>query len=362
MIIAVDANEANIKNRVGIGRFASNVLNGLYQINARKTDPIDFHILLKSAPLPHMPGPSLKWRYQVLSPAFLWSQLALPAYLMFTKSTPRLLFSTSHYSPKLNFIPSIISVMDLSYLYFPQMFKHTDLYKLKYWTAMSVKKAKKIITISNFSKNEIVKYYGIDSDKIIVVYPGVDGKIYKPKRTLGKKDYILYVGTLQPRKNIIGLIDAFSQVKLKNKLHLKIVGQKGWLYQNIFDEVKKRGLEKKIIFSDYVKEDELVSLYQNAVCLVLPSFYEGFGIPVVEAFACGCPVVAADSSSLPEIVGGAGLLIDPNVPSSIAKAIDRIYSDNNLRESLITKGLTRSKAFNWQSASQIIYKTILNTI
>src|SRR3989344_8647222 len=292
MIIAVDANEANIKNRVGIGRYAANVLKGLYLINGPKQHPKKFQIYLKNSPLSHLPKPSSFWQYKVISPSFLWSQLALPLHLIFQKDKPDLLFSTSHYAPKFSIVPSVICVMDVSFLHYPELFKTTDLYKLKNWTAMSVDKAEKIITISQFSKEEIIKYYNVSPNKIIVAYPGVDRNRYKPNKTFKKRDFILYVGTLQPRKNIIGLIEAFCLLKNKNNLHLKIIGQKGWLYQDIFREVKKRGLESKIIFTDYVTEDKLISYYQDAFCLVLPSFYEGFGIPVIEAFACGCPVVA----------------------------------------------------------------------
>ena len=119
---------------------------------------------------------------------------------------------------------------------------------------------------------------------------------------------------------------------------------------------------EKIIFSEYVSEKELISFYQNAVCLVLPSFYEGFGIPVIEAFACGCPVIASNSSSLPEIVGNAGLLIDPNQPASIATAIDSVCSDQHLRQSLIKKGLIRSKSFNWENTAHIVYETIIKNV
>src|SRR3989344_443798 len=355
MLIGIDANEANIENRDGIGRYAYNLLRGVYDLNEKNKNAHQFLIYLKSPPLPQLPGPSPNWQYRVLRPSFLWSQLALPIHLIRASNRPQLLFTTSHYLPFISTIASIVSIMDLSYLPYPKLFKFSDLYKLKNWTAASIRKAKKIITISNFSKREIIKYYFVDPARIVVAYPGVDRDLYKPKKLHGKKDFILYVGTLQPRKNIKGLIKAYSLSQNLDKLRLVIAGAKGWLYHDIFTEVKNRGLVGKIIFSEYVSEKELISFYQNAVCLVLPSFYEGFGIPVIEAFACGCPVIASNSSSLPEIVGNAGLLIDPNQPASIATAIDSVCSDQHLRQSLIKKGLIRSKSFNWENTAKIVY-------
>ena len=317
--------------------------------------------MLKKTPLESFPPASAHWSYRVLYPSFVWSQLAFPLNLMFSMPKPDLLFSLSHYSPRFTGIPSVVSVMDLSFLHYPQMFKKSDYYKLKNWTAFSVKKARKIITISNFTKGEIIKFYKIDPGRIIMAYPGVDRNIYRPSKTPSKKDFILFVGTLQPRKNISGLLTAFSNLNQKDKLHLKIVGKKGWLYKDIFEMVKKKGLEKKVLFSDYASEKDLISYYQNALCLVLPSLYEGFGIPVIEAFACGCPVIAANSSSLPEIVGNAGLLVNALNPGAITRAIDRISADKGLSRALIKSGITRSESFNWENTARIIYTTLTDS-
>lgn len=361
MTIAIDANEANIKNRVGIGRYAFNVLNGIYRLAKNQNGKIKFNIFLKNSPLNDFPAVSEFWQYRVLKPARLWTQVALPFNLFWEKDKYDLLFSTSHYSPLLSTVKTIISVMDLSYLHFPLLFKKSDLFKLKYLTNLSVKKAAKIITISNFSKSEIIKNYGVLPEKIIVANPGIDFDKFKPDHSVIKSDYILYVGTIQPRKNLNTLLVAFKMLKDLQKLRLVIVGQKGWLYHDFFKAVKKMGLENKITFTDYATESELISYYQGALCLVLPSLYEGFGIPVVEAMACGCPVVASNTSSLPEIVGKAGLLIDPLSPPSIRDAIDKIYSDNRLRQELILKGQNRSKDFNWEKTGKIIYTTLTET-
>ena len=360
MNIAIDANEANIIKRVGIGRYAFNVLWGIYNIAKKSREKVKFVVLTKSQPVADMPISHSFWQYKVLNPGFLWTQIALRRYLKVINEKPDLLFTTSHYAPYLTDIKTIISIMDLSYIHYPKLFNRIDLIKLKYLTALSVKKARKIITISKFSKSEIVNFYGINPDKITVAYPGVETDIFKPAKTENNSSYILFVGTLQPRKNIAGLIKAFKLISSDHNLKLVIAGKKGWLYENIFSEVRKYGLQDRIIFKDYVNEYDLIKLYQKAVCFVLPSFYEGFGIPVIEAMACGCPVIVSNSSSLAEIVGNAGLRINPYKHEEIAKAIIKVISDKDTREKLKVEGIRQAKNFSWQKTSQIIYTNLIS--
>lgn len=355
--IVIDANEANVKNRVGIGRYAFNVLKGLYERSNSSDISTDFEILLKSTPLTDLPKETPNWEYKVLNPPLLWTQIALSYYLTTLKSKPQILFSLSHYAPLISHIPSVISIMDLSYLHYPELFRKSDLLKLKYLTYLSAKKAKKIITISEFSKKEIIKHYNINPNNIIVAYPGVDTNVYNPKPNTNTSDFILFVGTLQPRKNIIILIEAFSKLN-NNNLKLKIVGKKGWLYDDIFTLVNKLNLQDRVLFANYVSEKELTANYQKALCLVLPSFYEGFGIPVVEAFVCGCPVIVANTSSLPEITAGAALVVQPD-SDSLALAINKIYKNKKLAQTLIKKGLERAKTFSWEKTANIIYTTLI---
>ena len=359
--IAIDANEANIAHRVGIGRYSFEILWGIYRINILNKDKIHFQIYLKYKPLSDLPPSAPYWQYIVIKPSFLWSQFALPFHLKRTADKPLPLFSISHYAPLLTNVKRIILVLDLSYLYYPELFKKGDLFKLKYWTHFSVQKAEMIITISQFSKGELVKHYGIDPEKIIVAYPGIDRQVFTPSAKRKVNNNILFVGTLQPRKNITGLIKAFSILARKRDLKLTIVGKKGWLYRDIFALVKRLALEKKVIFTDFIKDSKLVSLYRQSLCFVLPSFYEGFGIPVIEAMSCGCPVLVAKTSSLPEIVGPAGLFFDPKNIRQLANLLEKVCFDRQLRTGLVNKGLQRAKYFNWEKSAEIIYTTIINT-
>ncbi|MBI4004923.1 glycosyltransferase family 4 protein, partial [Candidatus Roizmanbacteria bacterium] len=164
--------------------------------------------------------------------------------------------------------------------------------------------------------------------------------------------YLLYVGTLQPRKNILTLIDAFHKLwKQIQTYKLVIVGKKGWLYEEIFTKVQELNLQEQVVFTDYLPDDQLVALYKNAFCFILPSLYEGFGIPVLEAMSFSCPVITSFASSLPEIGGDACLYFDPHSSDDLVEKIQRLRDDTALRKDLIKKGRERIKQFSWEKCA-----------
>lgn len=365
MKIGIDGNEANTPERVGIGEYAFQLLKNIAVMDKKN----DYDILLKNDPQTSLPKEKENWHYKVFGPRFFWTQFALPARLLLKSGRYDVFFSPTHYAPRYVNCPLVISVMDLSYIYFPEMFKKKDLYQLRLWTDYSVRKADRIMTISQYSKSAIVDYYKVPSEKVIVTYPGYDKDKYrimnkelriKDLQKIKNKyringDYILFVGTLQPRKNLIRLIEAFTILKKDktyNNLQLVIIGKKGWLYEEIFEKVKQLNLKKEIIFLDYIVEDDLPVLYQEASCFVLPSLYEGFGIPAVEAMACGCPIAVSNVSSLPEIVGEAGVTFDPLDVDDMVKSIKKLLTDQRLREEKVKKGLERVKLFDWSSCAK----------
>ena len=361
MIIGLDGNEANVKNRVGSGVYA---LNLLWQFSRIKDH--EFIVFLKEKPLADLPEENANFKYQVFGPKKLWTRFALPVKLKFGPKID-LFFTLGHYGPRFSKIPYSITIFDLSYLHYPQMFNKNDLYQLTNWSKYSILKSKHIFTISNSSKEDIIKNYKIDRFKITVTYPGYDEKRFKPQaksqvqkinnRFKIKGEYIIFVGTLQPRKNIQRLLEAFSlliqntKYKIQNT-QLVVVGKKGWLYDSIFAKVKQLKLEDKIVFTDYVAGDDLSVLIAGAKVYVLPSLWEGFGIPVIEAQACGVPVVASNVSSLPEIIGDSGILVDPQSVKSIANGIKKVLTDEKLRDDLIQKGFKNIKRFSWQTCAK----------
>lgn len=338
MKIGINANEANVQHRVGINQFAFEILRRL------KPDVV----YLSQPPIADMP----KHNYEVFGPTKLWTLTGLQKKLLV--DPPDVLFSLTHYAPLYVPCKSVICIMDLAWEKFPSYYKKSDYYQLKYWTWLSAKQASKIITISEASKKDIIKYYGIDEKNISVVYPGYDEARFNTKVVPSKKygNYILYLGTLQPRKNLERLIEAFKLLKTDCKLVIAGMineGRGGWMNEKI------KG-DKNIILTGYVPEEEKPGLYAGAKAYVLPSLYEGFGIPPIEAMAVGTPVIVSRISSLPEICGEAATYIeDPYSIESIRTALEKINTDK------IKLGLQQVLRYNWDEACLKI-NTVLNSV
>ena len=368
MLIGIDGNEANVTKRVGSNQYALELLNSLSE---QKTEH-RFTVYLRDWPLPDMPRQTENWGYRVIKPRKFWTQFRLPADLYFHKPRPKIFFTPGHYAPRWSPIPRIISIMDLGYLRFPGQFTKKDLYQLITWTARSIKSAAHIFAISQSTKDAIIEAYDIPESKITVTYPGYDKNKFKVEieklKIEGRKkkygisgEYILFLSTLKPNKNVEGLLEAFFQLTrtdLGRGLSLVIAGKKGWLYQAIFERVKQLDLTKRVIFTDFVPEEDVPSLMAGAEVFVMPSFWEGFGIPVVESMACGVPVVVSNAGSLPEVVGEAGIIVDPYKPEEIAGGIKKAIQN---KEQLINKGLKQAEKFSWEDCARKTLR-VLNEI
>jgi len=367
MIIGFDINEANIPQRVGVNQIAFELFRHLVK-NNRKHQII---ALSKDRPLPDFPLANKNLKYEIFGPEKAWVLTGLTKRIIFGKPKIDILFSPSHYTPLISFTPSVIDIMDLSYEHFgSEYFTTYDLNQLKRWTPLSVRKAKSIVTISKFSKNEIINIYRASPEKITVIYPGINTALYHPKIPQTKQDqvklkfgiagkYFLYVGTLQPRKNLSKLIEGFNLLithcpKTPRSLKLVICGKKGWLYDQIFQQVKDIGLESRIIFTGFVPNEDLPALIKSSVASVLPSLYEGFGMPVIEAQSVGALVVVSKISSLSEVVGSSGIFInDPNSPDSICDALKQVISlSKDKRKQVIAAGKENAKRFNWDKSAK----------
>lgn len=359
MIIGIDGNEANVSKRVGISEFAYQLLA---QFSSFDAQDIIFRIYLKSEPVPILPQENHNWKYRVFGPGKFWTQWRLPLDLYTHRPRPDVFFSPTHYAPRFSPVPTVVSVMDLSYLRFPELFNKSDLYQLRNWTAYSVKKAAKVLTISDSSRDDIIKEYNLPAEKVVTVYPGIKETVTLQPRVYGMNqlqtkyhisdNFILFVGTLQPRKNITRLIEAFSKIERTKDLQLIVIGKKGWLYEEILAAPEKFGVEKDVKFLEGVNDEELEIFYKNAICYVLPSLYEGFGLPVLEAMQHGCPVITSNVSSLPEAGGDAALYVDPEDVDDIAKKITRLVHDKSLREELVSKGKKQVQKFSWEKAAR----------
>ena len=365
MKIGIDGYEANTEKRVGIGQYAFQLLQALYSLD---TDN-EYTIFTPNVPLSDLPQERKGWKYIAGKPGPFWTIWQLPGLIKNEKM--QLFFSPTHYIPWFTALPRLAAFMDLSYLRYPEMFRPKDLLQLKYMGLFAMKRARKIFTISEFSKKEIVRYYKYPEADIVVTYPGISSNLKSPfgsaqgrqisnpntkMKELVKNKFILFVGTIQPRKNIIRLIAAFEM--LNKEIQLILVGKKGWLYGPILDRIKSSPKKNMIKFMDYVSAAELTRLYEQTTCLVLPSLYEGFGLPVLEAMNYGCPVVVSNSSSLPEVAGDAGIYVDPLNSDDIARGMTEALQLNpNERRNLVNKGKAQAKKFSWEKCAQKTIET-----
>jgi glycosyltransferase involved in cell wall biosynthesis len=258
---------------------------------------------------------------------------------------------------------SIITIHDLAFLLYPQFLTRSS---ARYYGQIdqAVRHTDHIIAVSESTRRDIVRLLGVPEQMITVVYEAprqqfhqltdVDPRPRLQKRFGLERDFVLFVGTIEPRKNIPTLLSAFQQVlhHYHPDVDLVLAGAPGWLTDDVYGLVGRLGLTGRAHFLGRVSDEELLWLYNQARMLVMPSFYEGFGLPTLEAMACGCPVIVANVSSLPEVVGDAGLLFDPLDADALTVAIWRLLSDPTLRRELIEKGLKRSACFSWERAAR----------
>ncbi len=262
--------------------------------------------------------------------------------------------------------PTVITVHDLAFKFVSDSFTLRNRLYIEQLMKRSIDTSDRVIAVSECTKKDIMLNYKIKEQKVKVIYPGID-ESFHPITDLKEKisnlvkakygitrNFILTVSLISPRKNLINLIRAFTRLKKKGAIdhQLVIVGKKGWLFKEVFEEAATSNYKKDIIFCGFVPQDDLVMLYNAADVFTYPSLYEGFGLPLLEAMACGCPVVTSNLSSIPEVCSDAALLVDPHDPAGLADAIFRILADSCLKKSLVEKGRMRASAFSWRRTAE----------
>lgn len=264
----------------------------------------------------------------------------------------------------------VITVHDLTFLHYPH---HKDADSIRYYNGQierAVRQADHILSVSHATKHDLITMLNVPEDKITVQPNGIDARfqplsetdkaVWRKKLNL-PSDYILHVGTLEPRKNIPSLLDAY--LMLKNPPPLVLVGRMGWLFDETMTRIRQLQADgKAIIWRDDIDDESLPAVYACASLLALTSFYEGFGLPPLEAMACGVPVVVSNNSSLPEVVGDAGLLIHPEQPEAIAEGLNRALADNQWREAIIPKGIAQAQKFTWENSAKIAWLVYQNML
>jgi glycosyltransferase involved in cell wall biosynthesis len=278
---------------------------------------------------------------------------------------PDVLFVPAHVLPLHHPAASVTTVHDLGYLHYPEAHRSADRRYLDWSTAWSARQSTAVIADSRATKEDLIRAYGVARDRIHVIYLGARRDLARVGDTsaiagararygVGER-YLLYVGTLQPRKNLARVVEAFRRLVAAGRssgVQLVLAGKKGWLYEDLFALVRESGLEDRVLFPGYIEDADLAQLMSGAIAFVFPSLYEGFGMPVLEAQACGAAVMTGKNSSLPEVAGDAALLVDPLDVDAIAEAMQRLVDDEDLRQELVRRGYENVKRFSWEKCAR----------
>jgi glycosyltransferase involved in cell wall biosynthesis len=320
---------------------------------------------------PGVEGPRLRVRSTALpttSPMIriLWEQTVLP--VLASGYQLDVLHAPLNVQPVACTVPVVLTIHDLTFIKYPDRFQALKQRYLATLTRYSARRARRILADSAATKRDVERYFGIAPHKVQVVYPGVDPD-FRPHQSGSDTEraalasfrsrqglpehFVLYLGTLEPRKNVDRLVAAFAEVVKRGLPHaLVLAGGKGWQFESIFAAVDRYGLTERVIFPGYVSRDEQPLWYTASDLFVYPSLYEGFGLPPLEALACGVPVVTSNTSSLPEAVGSAGITVDPGDVPALTNAMISVLTNSNRADQMRVDGIAHAASFTWQRAAE----------
>jgi len=286
----------------------------------------------------------------------LWEQFVQPWALW--RQGIDLLHAMAFVGPVVSSCPFVVTILDLSFLRYPQAFRRGNRLYLRLFTRLSARRARRVIAISEYTKADIGCSLGVPADRIEVVYCGVEEHFHPlPRQEVSAfrrqkglpQQFLLHVGTLEPRKNLSFLLRAHAQLRALNPHSppLILAGARGWMWESLLAQVEELGLKGNVHFCGYVPGEELALWYNAATCLVYPSLHEGFGLPPLEAMACGTPVISSNAASLPEVVGDAGVLLDPRDEGAWTQELAQLLNLPDRQRELAQRGLDRARRFDW---------------
>lgn len=293
----------------------------------------------------------------------LWEQLFLPR--MCVNERVRLLHSMAFVSPVLSPVPTVVTVYDLSFLRLPGSFRVANRIYLSLLTRLSCQRARRVIAISEHTRTDVVELLGVSRERVDVVYPGLSSgfrrasaqavNAFRERRGL-PEHFIFYLGTIEPRKNLSVLINAYNKLRPEG-VKLILAGDKGWLFEDVFKTVDELHLSRDVLFPGFLPVDELPLWYSACSAFVYPSDYEGFGLPVLEAMACGAPTITTNAASLPEVAGCAAQLLPPGDVDALADCIDILLGTPSLQKELAASGPVQARRFSWETAGRLTART-----
>ncbi len=373
MVIAVNTRFLLQGKLEGIGWFTYETVKHMVLSHPEHTflflfdRPYAQHFIMATNVIPVVISPQA--RHPILW--YTWFEIMVPRVLKKYKAD--VFLSPDCYCSLATKVPTCMVLHDLAFLRFPHHISKLYVSYLKYYTKKFVQKAKTIVAVSTFTKQDIIDAYGVDKNKIHIVYNGAN-TLYQPLAYAQKQeakikyaegtDYFVYAGSLHPRKNIVPLLQAFAIFKQKTESNMKLllVGRFAWKSEKIKESLSIHPYTKDIIHYDYMEANELCNVIGAAYAMLYVSVFEGFGIPILEALKCNVPAIVGNNSSMPEVVGEAGLLVDANDMHDIADKIMTIYKDENLRNRLIANCPEQAAKFSWQNSGHALWEVLLKTI
>jgi glycosyltransferase involved in cell wall biosynthesis len=367
MRIAIDYTSA-VRQAAGIGRYTRGLVSAAIQL-----DRGNQYVLLVARggarpPSPFPAAANVVWRSIPASErslAILWHRLRLPLFADTWVGGADVFHSPDFTLPPLWSARGLLTVHDLTFMHYPECAPPGLVAYLNAAVPRSVRRARLVLADSESTKRDIIELLGTRPDKVRVVYAGVGPEFgpvaEEPILAAVRARYglawpfVLNVGTLEPRKNHLRLIQAFAQLLPRHPdLRLVLVGGKGWLYEDVQAEVARLELRDHVVFPGFVADADLPAVYSLAAVFAYPSLYEGFGLPVLEAMACGTPVVCSTASSLPEVAGDAALLVDPADVDALARALERALTDEPMRQDMRNRGKAQASRFTWSAAARTL--------
>lgn len=362
MRITIDYTSA-VRQKAGIGRYTRNLVAALADADRSNEYTL---FCAGEGPAPARWPANFRVRETRVSSRALavgWHRLHLPVTVERFCGAADVFHSPDYTLPPLKTARGVVTIHDLSFLRVPECADPGLRDYLTENVPRAVRRASRILVDSNNTKQDVVELLHVPADKVSVIHAGVEPR-FRPTRDLEEfarvrnryrlpELFVLFVGTIEPRKNLSRLITAYSDFRRQTGLphQLVISGAKGWLYNQIFEQVTREGLSEDILFPGFVDDEDLPMLYTLADLFVFPSLYEGFGLPPLEAMACGTPVVASDNSSLPEVLGQAALLVPAEDTTAITDAMARVLGDANVRTRLADLGRAQAARFTWSGAA-----------
>jgi glycosyltransferase involved in cell wall biosynthesis len=288
-----------------------------------------------------------------------WDQLVAP--LLAGLRGVDVYHSTHAVIPLFMRAPSVVTIHDLSPMSFPQTFRRHNRVYLNWATQVSVRRARHILAVSEFTKSEIVRLLSVPPERITVTHNAADARFAPPDparlaafrvaKGLPER-FLLFIGTLEPRKNLTALLEAYARIAGETDAPLIVGGGRGWMFEPVFARLEALGLKERVFFPGYLEHDDMPLWYAAATAFVFPSLWEGFGIPPLEAMACGTPVITSNASSLPEVVGDAGIMVAPTDVGALAAALREVLRDDGLREAMRERGFAQARRFSWRACAE----------